>query len=613
MVQRDDLTEREFEVLVGIAAGETNREIAERLFITTETVRGYSKQIYSKLGVSNRTQAANVAREAGWLKATGLASAVETPHLEMRGLPTYDSSFVGRKQEILNLIALIDDPQVRLLTLIGPGGTGKTRLAVEVATRVRYQFPDGVCFVPLNETITDDETLLLEIQRSLGFNTASPAKLFERLRDKHLLILFDNFEQSLAQNHIVQKLLETVPNVMIMVTSQASLNLSGEWVRRIGNLISSDEENPSTFEDAQKLFVDRVRQVDPAFTMEANAECVAEICRIVNGMPLALELAAAWLKNLTCGDVLNELRHNLDILSVTADDLQTRHRGLEAVFEHTWNLLPEAEQRVYKRLSVFVGEFGLEAAQKVAGATLPTLASLVDWSLIFKTRTGLYHVHPLLRNYAEMKLTVRQHGKQSQVAFAVMSLMRGDFSRVESIAEDFLADSSDEKNQDRGFALAVMGVIAGAHENHEQCLQLCAASKLMTENNPVVVFFSNLGLAIGYVGIGDYAGAKVALHRAVISIQALQTMAFIPLLLPPTALVLAYGGQRESASVILGMVAEPKDMLPGWLAEWTSFRHLPAMLETEIGEARYAEQWAIGASLAPQNAIAYITGWNNAD
>ncbi|MEO0565418.1 MAG: LuxR C-terminal-related transcriptional regulator, partial [Chloroflexota bacterium] len=374
MVRRDDLTEREFDVLVGIAAGETNREIAARLFITMETVRGYSKKIYSKLGVSNRTQAANVARESGWLQSAGIEPIAATPHLEMRGLPTYYSSFVGRNHEIYDLITLIRDPQVRLLTLNGPGGTGKTRLAIEVATRVRDEFPDGVCFVPLNETITDDETFLLAIHRSLGFNTASPAMLFERLRDKHLLILFDNFEQSLAQNHVVQNLLDTAPDVMIMVTSQASLNLSGEWVRRIGNLVDVNEHNEEIFLDAEQLFVDRVRQVDPAFTMGANAECVAEICRIVNGMPLALELAAAWLKNLTCGDVLGELRHSLDILSVTADDLQTRHRGLEAVFEHTWKLLPEAEQRVYKRLSIFVGEFGLEAAQKVAGATLPTLA-----------------------------------------------------------------------------------------------------------------------------------------------------------------------------------------------------------------------------------------------
>ncbi|MEL6148397.1 MAG: LuxR C-terminal-related transcriptional regulator [Chloroflexota bacterium] len=124
-MKRDDLTDREFDVLVGIAAGETNHEIAERLFITMETVRGYSKQIYSKLGVSNRTRAAKVAREAGWLAETASESPLETSHLQLQRLPTYYTSFVGRKKEISDLITLIRDPQVQLLTITGPGAPGK--------------------------------------------------------------------------------------------------------------------------------------------------------------------------------------------------------------------------------------------------------------------------------------------------------------------------------------------------------------------------------------------------------------------------------------------------------------------------------------------------------
>ncbi|MEO0564814.1 MAG: LuxR C-terminal-related transcriptional regulator, partial [Chloroflexota bacterium] len=178
MTYREDLTDRERDVLAGISAGQTNREIAEALVLSLETVRWYSKQIYSKLGVRNRTEAGKLALELGLLgdtEASPPALAVHEqpgrPRVRTTALPVYHTSFVGRQDEIEDLVALVRDPAAHLLTLTGPGGIGKTRLAVEVARRVRGDFADGVCFIPLDGHITDDESFFLAVRRALGLQT----------------------------------------------------------------------------------------------------------------------------------------------------------------------------------------------------------------------------------------------------------------------------------------------------------------------------------------------------------------------------------------------------------------------------------------------------------
>lgn len=594
-MNQEELTGRELDVLAGLAAGHTNKQIAEHLTLSPETVRWYARQIYGKLGVNNRTQAGIRARELGLLGDTPTGSPQRVAPVV--NLPVYYSSFVGRKREVADLIALIEDPNVRLLTITGPGGIGKTRLAVEVVRRVTDHFPDGVYFIALDDTITDDEAFLLVLHRTLGLY--SPHTLFSELQDRHLLLVFDNFEQSLAQRKYICHLLEAIPNVMIVVTSQVSLNLQQEWVRRIENLINSEETGEAALDDAIQLFIERVRQVQIDFSLESQYACASEICQLVQGMPLAIELAATWLKTAACTNVLHELRQSLDMLAVTADDVETRHQSLKAVFEHTWNLLPEVERRVLKRLAVFRGEFGLEAAQQVAGATLATLSVLVDWSLIYQTQGGLYRMHRLLRHYAEQKLTGRQHGKQSNIAFAVMSLMKGEFGQVEQIAEQFLAESSDELNLDKGFALAVLGVTAGARENYEQCLQLCEASVTITLENPIATFFSYLGFSIGYVGIGDHVSACAALQRLAPLVQSLHSAGFVLLCLPVVAIIVAHEGYLELAAQILGLVDHHQDKLPGWMTGWARLVQLQHDLEDELGDEAFQEHWHHGLSSDP--------------
>jgi predicted ATPase/DNA-binding CsgD family transcriptional regulator len=599
-MHREEFTARELDILEGLALGETNKQIAERLILSTETVRWYARQIYSKLNVNNRTQASIRARELGLLDNPAPQADPHQAHARSTKpvkLPVYYSSFVGRKREFTELTALIEDPKVRLLTIVGSGGIGKTRLAVEVVNQIAHQFPDGVFFIPLDDTITDDEVFLLRLRRTLDLN--SRGNLFDELRDRHTLLLFDNFEQSLAQRKYISQLLTVMPRVMIVITSQVSLNLSQEWVRRIGNLIDPDQTGETMLDDAIQLFMDRVRQVQINLSLDTHYPCISEICQLVQGMPLAIELAAIWLKTVACEDILNELARNLDILEVTAGDIATRHQSLKAVFEHTWRLLPETEQRVFKRLAVFRGEFGLEAARQVAGANLSTLASLVDWSLIHQTRRGRYRMHRLLRQYAEEKLVSQQHGLQSDIAFMVMSLMKGEFQQVEQIAGQLLAESSDEMNLDKGLSLAVMGTIAGAREDYDQCLQLCEASIALNIDDPIAVFFSYLGLSIGYMGMGDTLSARAALHRFAPCIESFQSAGFVLLCLPVIARITTHEGYLEITAQILGLLDRHEDKLPDWMTEWARLIQLHAMLKDELGHEAFDYNWQQGQIADP--------------
>ncbi|MCB0180454.1 MAG: AAA family ATPase, partial [Anaerolineae bacterium] len=310
---------------------------------------------------------------------------VKQPH----NLPRQPTSFIGRRTEITRLRERLTDPDCRLLTVVGPGGIGKTRLAIEAAAAVTPNFAHGVYFAPL-QGIYSGDYLVSAIAEAVNFSLSGHleplAQVLNYLSDKMMLLLLDNFEQLVAQGGpaIVMELLAAAPQIKLMVTSREVINLREEWLYPVRGLPvpPTDQPDGSDADDAVQLFVARARQVQPDFSADDEREAVLQICRLVEGIPLAVELAASWTKTLSCPAIAAEIQRSLDFLVTPLRNVSDRHRSMAAVFDTSWQLLSENEQHVFKRLSVFRGGFQRAAAEPVAGATLATLAALVDKSLL---------------------------------------------------------------------------------------------------------------------------------------------------------------------------------------------------------------------------------------
>jgi predicted ATPase/DNA-binding CsgD family transcriptional regulator len=286
---------------------------------------------------------------------------------------------------------------------------GKTRLAIELAQVVQPTFANGVVFVPL-QAISSSELLVTTIADTLGVSLSGQdeplVQLGNYLSEKSLLLVLDNFEQLVEGAAVLAQLLPMAPQVKCLVTSRERLNLGGEWVYSLTGLLAPSSSQMTAWQncDAVALFAERARQVRWDFSLEDEAEAVIEICRLTEGMPLALELAASWLRSLTCADIIKEIRQNLDFLSTALRDVPERHRSMRAVFAYSWQTLSPEEQQVFARLSVFRGGFRREAAKTVAVATLPVLTTLVDKSLLRLEENGRYQIHELLGQFAYEKL-----------------------------------------------------------------------------------------------------------------------------------------------------------------------------------------------------------------
>lgn len=337
------------------------------------------------------------------------------------------------------------------------------------------------------------------------------------------------------------------------------------------------------------------------FVQENHLDCAIEICRLVRGIPLAVELAASWLKTISCHDTLAGIRQSMDFLHTNAPDAEERHRSIRAVFDYVWTLLLPSEQRVLRRLSVFRGEFGLIAAQQVAMATPHSLSVLVDHSLVEQTATDHYQLHSLLRQYAQEKLHVGQHGKQSKLALTLLALMDGEFEKLESLAKEFIQESSDELNADKGFGMAIFGIMAGVVGDADRCLQLCASSLPMTQGMPIALFFSHLGLAIGYCEVRDFANAKATVKHAQVDAHTLHLPSLMILCLPVIAILHGRDTDHTAAVITLGCLASQHLELPEWLREWKLFKNTQNALARQLSKTDYAAAWQLGAAAKPQN------------
>ena len=402
----EELTGRELDVLRLKAQNRSNQEIADELVLALSTVKWYVRQIYGKLGVGNRRQA--VARA----QALGLIEGPRTPSFRPHhNLPAQTTPFIGRARELDDLEALLADPEMRLITILAPGGMGKTRLGLAVAEAHLDRFMDGVYMVPLAPLQSPDQ-IVSAIADATGFpfisDQRSPKQqVLDFLRQKHMLLVLDNFEHLLEGAEFISEMLRAAPDVQIVITSRERLNLSGETVYSIGGMIFPDWETPEDAleYDAVKLFLQRAEQVCPDFELHPDTlRYLARICRLVEGMPLGIVLATAWTEVVSLEEIADEIQSSFDFLAAEMRDVPRRQWSIRAVFEPTWNRLTDTERDAFMRFSVFRGGCLRDAAQAVTGADLRTLQVLIIKALVDRDSAGRYQMHELLRQYAEQQL-----------------------------------------------------------------------------------------------------------------------------------------------------------------------------------------------------------------
>lgn len=317
---------------------------------------------------------------------------------------------IGRDSELAEIASLLSDPACRLLTLAGPGGIGKTRLAVEIAGRLALEYEHGSHVVEL-VGVEDPANFPTAVATTLGFqfydsDDAPQTQLVNYLRNKHLLLVLDNFEHLLAAGDLLDTFLQAAPTVKLLVTSRVVLNLPWEYIYDVPGLRvphSAEGVDLAGF-GAVQLFAERARRVQRHFALERERTCVLRICQMVDGMPLGIELAASWLRMMSCADLTTRLANGLAFLTDRQNRDDARHRSLQAVFEQSWNLLTPAEQEALACLTVFHRGFSWEAAEAVTQASLDVLSALVDQSLVRITADGEYDLHELVRQFAGEKL-----------------------------------------------------------------------------------------------------------------------------------------------------------------------------------------------------------------
>ncbi len=362
------------------------------------------------------------------IRATGIHAAgadPTTPTLlryppDHSNVPDVSTPFVGREPELDEITDLLVNPACRLLTLFGPGGIGKTRLALEAARQQMGLLSDGIFFVPL-ATVSTAEQVSAAIADALGLvltDQSDPhARLLDYLREKRLLLVLDNCEQLLGEPANIRPvidILEQAPGATLLATSRERLMLQEEWIYPLTGLRYPLSVQPVEMQaapewveqyDALRLFYQRARQVQFGFRLDSNSLPAAiRICQMLEGLPLGVELAAAALWNDPCEVIAEKIVQRMNAFASPAVNIQPRHRSLWAAFDVSWQLLTADEQALFCRLGVFQGGFTLEAAQQVANAAPETLAGLVNQSLLRCDPGGRYQMHEAVRQYASEKL-----------------------------------------------------------------------------------------------------------------------------------------------------------------------------------------------------------------
>ncbi|HEU5327316.1 MAG TPA: BTAD domain-containing putative transcriptional regulator [Thermomicrobiales bacterium] len=333
----------------------------------------------------------------------------------LHNLPAALTPLLGREVELADLVAL-PDAAARLVTIVGAGGVGKTRLALDIAWALRSRFSDGVWWVPLAGVQASEDPALqattvvgviaAALDLTMDRQVAPLDALAEHLRERTMLVVLDNCEHLPELGGVTRMLLETAPALRVLATSREPLGIGGEALRRLGGLAvpAGDVPDPAGHAGV-RLFLDHARRRSPGWGQDPRELAGAvRLCRLLDGLPLGIELAAPWVEHYAPDEIGDALQTDLDFLAARTRDLPDRHRSLRAAFEYTWHLLTAGEQRALARLAVFQGSFDRAAAHEVAGTQATTLVRLVDKSLLSLGGTGRYALHELLRQFAAERL-----------------------------------------------------------------------------------------------------------------------------------------------------------------------------------------------------------------
>jgi predicted ATPase/DNA-binding CsgD family transcriptional regulator len=412
----EPFNQREVDILGLIKQGLSNQEIAHKLFLSLATVKWYNHNIFNKLGVNNRTQAIEKAQEYGLIEQIAIPSISTTLRLK-HNLPARPNSFIGRKQELTSLRRLFQTKDIRLVTILGPNGVGKTRLSLELAHQLTPNFRDGAYFVSL-APLNDFALVASAIAHTFGIRETSghtlQDTLADSLREWQLLLLLDNFEHVLPAALLVSELLAAAPGLKILATSRAPLRVYGEQLFPLSPLSVPDPQNQPSHEnllrfDGARLFVERARAVRPDFDLSAsNAPHIVKICQRLDGLPLAIELAAARARTLSPAVMAaqfdgREGRFPFQMLAQGARDAPARHQTLHNAIAWSYDLLEVEAQALFRRLGVFAGGCTQDAVEAVCQGSLAALESLVDMNLLIQSEVEgapRFEMLEMIRAYA---------------------------------------------------------------------------------------------------------------------------------------------------------------------------------------------------------------------
>jgi non-specific serine/threonine protein kinase len=419
----EPLTHREREILVLLAQGYSGPEIAQQLTLALSTVKWYVQQVYGKLGVNNKQHAILRAGELGLLETHSAATSVHFS--PQQNLPSQLTSFIGREKEIETVKQLITPNGAgRLITLTGAGGSGKTRLALQVANATLDIFPDGVWFIdfaPLTDPALVPQSLLTTLGLSEQAGSSAFAIISNFLQPKRALLILDNCEHLIqACSRLAETLLRACPTLHILATSREALSVPGETLYLVPTLTTPDptQSDLTTLPryEAVRLFVERAQTALPGFALTVeNTSAVAQVCYQLDGIPLALELAAARVKALRVEQIAARLEDRFDLLTGGSRTALPRHQTLHALIDWSHELLLEPERVLLRRLSVFAGGWTLEAAESVcvgdgveADLVLDLMTQLVNKSLVLAERIqgqeARYRMLETIRQYAGERL-----------------------------------------------------------------------------------------------------------------------------------------------------------------------------------------------------------------
>lgn len=388
----------------------------------------------------------------------------------VRNIPLYHTSLVGRDADLIEITDRLAG-DTRLLTLVGQGGAGKTRLAAEVTVRAAPGFPNGAVFCQL-AAVDSEDSIVRSLIDSIGFAVDTHSsdldprtQVLDYLRTRSVLVVMDNFEHLLDATDLVASLVGVGPGVKVLVTSRERLRLSDESVYAVGGL--DDHGRAGSYTHSVELFTERARQVDPDFDpTDAEREYIDRIAAALDGLPLGIELAAAWVDVLSPSEIMDEISGSLDFLESQNRDRDARHASLRAVFDSSWNRLTPGQKHVLGSLSIFSGGFDRDAAEAVASSDLRTMSTLVAKSLVRRPRPGRFDLHPLIGEFSRQILAgwhdhdeiARRH------AGYYLQLLAAQRDNLDSAAQGEASDMLSEDASNLRTALMVLAETGDAAE-----------------------------------------------------------------------------------------------------------------------------------------------------